>query len=450
MVNRVFLVEEFVYRVEKENYQPSEDEVKKLGELLGQPTKKLSVLLDRYWQVFTKYIEKRCSSLGSQSICIYSWKVNVPFRVFPLALHASGTVILFEGDRPLEVLAYPFNKPLSYGKSPGVPEEECGDVVPREVSMRVDGWHLTAYYNPLIKRWVFATRYVLHNMYFRKGKLVEEPLDSVANPYVIVADKIAERDGLYEALDKYKGWTFTFVLEGPEPAITRPPHPLGSEVEKYKLYSLMARGPDGKLYTWAETARLLGYRAPGTVEAKPVKSLYEDVKNRLDTRSYFAYVDSGDPENPLILELESQYYAEAMNVKYLYDAKSAAILVSEGLGGRLAGLLESTLVNRVLELGSVYSELERVLSRAVEDAAIKCVSGVIVKATRKRGVAEINANEVIKNLIEGNYKRVAKKAVALLLSGLSLATKEPTEVVSDLVKALRECVEPTLERSSPS
>ena len=81
----------------------------------------------------------------------------------------------------------------------------------------------------MIERWVFATRYVLHNMYYVKGRLVEEPLDVIANPYVELADAKAREMGLYEAVDRYRGWTFTFVLEGPEPAITRPPYPIGAD-----------------------------------------------------------------------------------------------------------------------------------------------------------------------------------------------------------------------------
>ncbi|MEM4903934.1 MAG: hypothetical protein QXL28_03050 [Desulfurococcaceae archaeon] len=438
MVNRVFLVEEFVYRVEREGYQPREEEVRRVGELLGQPTRKLEVVLNRYWQVFTKYVDKKCSSAGSQSTCIYSWKVNTPFRVFPLALHAFGTVIQFDGDRPARVLAYPFNKPLSYAKSPGISEEKCGDLVPREVSTRIDGWHLTAYYNPLLSRWIFATRYALHNMYYRKGKLVEEPLNTIANPYVIVADAIAERDGLYKALDNYRGWTFTFVLEGAEPAVTKPPYPIGVETEKYKLYLLMARDPEGRLYSWSETYKLVNYRAPELVKPRMIKELYAEVKRRLDTRSYIAYVDVGDPENPLLVELESDYYSDAMSVKYLYDAKSVAILVSEGVASDLAKLVDVNVAKRVLEVERAYRSLEELLLNAVSKNMVKEASEKLVNAVKEMGITTLHVNEVLKNLGEGNVKRVLKKVLSLVFEGRSLLSGDLLEYIERLVEALRE------------
>lgn len=438
MVNRVFLVEEFLYRVERENYQPSEEEIKHVSELLGQPTKKLEVLLNRYWQVFTKYIEKKCSKAGSQSICIYSWRVNVPFRVFPLALHAFGTVILFNDDRPVKVLAYPFNKPLSYAKSPGISEEECGNAIPREVSMRVDGWHLTAYYNPLLDKWVFATRYALHNMYYKKGKLVEEPVNSIANPYVLVADAIAERDGLYKALDNYRGWTFTFVLKGTEPAITKPPYPISAETEEYKLYLLMARDPEGRLYSWSETWKLVNYRTPELVKPRIMRELYTEVRRKLDVRSYIAYVDVGDSENPLLVELESDYYSDAMNVKYLYDAKSTVILVSEGVTSELVNIVDANIARRVLEIEQVYKSLEELLLNAVSRNIVKEVSENLVNAVREMGITTLHVNEVSKSLSEGNVKRVVKKVLSLVFEGKSLISEDLLKRAEKLIKVLQE------------
>lgn len=434
MLNYIFLVENFVYKVDIENYQPGDNEIKYVGEVLGQPTKKLNVVLDRYWQVFKNYIEKKCTSTGDLFICIYSWKANVPFRLFPLALHAFGTVILFEKEKPKQVLAYPMNKALSYDKSPGLSPEEYGDKVPREVSVRVDGWQLTAYYNPLINRWVFATRYVLHNMYYMKGRLVVEPIESIANPYVEIGDRIAEKDGLYEKLDKYRGWTFTFVLEGPEPAITRPPYPIGAEIEKYKLYVLMARSPDGRLYTWSETRELVDYNIPPQVKPKNLRGLYEDVRKRLNVRSYFAYIDVEDPENPVIAELESEYYPEAMSAKYLNDAKSAAVLVCEDASAELAEILGDQRVEVVFEMNRYRKILEEILIKLIETRGSYEAASIVVSGLREIGIKTIKQEEVAKALSEGNIKRVIKKTMAVLLEGKSLATREPVELLEEYIR----------------
>ncbi|MEM4769544.1 MAG: hypothetical protein QW205_01685 [Desulfurococcaceae archaeon] len=442
-MNYVFLVEDFVYRVDFENYQPSEEEIKRVGEILGQPTKKLNVVMERYWQVFRNYIEKKCASLGSTSVCLYSWRVNVPFRLFPLALHAHGTIILFENEKPMQVLAFPMNKALSYNKSPGLPPEEYSEKIPREVSARIDGWQLTAYYNPLINRWIFATRYALHNMYYMKGRLVVEPMESIANPYVEIGDRIAEKDGLYERLDKYRGWTFTFVLEGPEPAVTRPPYPIGADVEKYKLYVLMARSPDGKLYTWSETRKLVDYNAPPLFEPKSLKELYEDARRSLIVRSYFAYLETGDPENPIIAELESDYYPEAMNAKYLNDAKSAAVLVCEDLGEELAKIMGDWRANLVVELSRLKRTLEDTFARLIESRGVHAVSSAAVNTLREMGVKTVKPEELAKALSEGNIKRVVKKLMALLLEGKSLTTREPLEVLKEYIGKIAKTLEPS-------
>ena len=437
MVNRVFLVEDFVYRVEREGYSPSEEEIRAIGEVLGQPTRKLNVVLDRYWYVFTRNIEKKCSSIGNKSICIYTWRTNVPFKVYPLALHAFGTIILFEGDKPVSVLAYPFNKPLSYAKSPGISESELVGRVPREVTVRIDGWHLTLYYNPLIDRWVFATRYVLHNMYYVRGKLVEEPLDTIANPYVEIADVKAREIGLYSVVERFRGWTFTFVLEGPEPAITKPPYPIGADPSLFKLYLTMARDPEGKLYTWSEAQRLLGYEIPRLIEPREVRELYREIRERLDVRSYIAYFDSGDPENPILVELESDYYADAMSVKYLNEAKSVVLLTVEGFTERLVEILREDQVSAVKDISSRVQELLEVVRKGLSQRLVEDVSRIIVNVAREHGVKGLYYEEVFKSLKEGNIKRVVKKVLGLLLENKSILSAETLKLVNNFSESFK-------------
>ncbi|ADM27648.1 hypothetical protein Igag_0825 [Ignisphaera aggregans DSM 17230] len=431
-MNRVFVVESFVYRITREGYQPSEEELMGYGALLGQPTRKLSAFLDRYRQVFGYQIERRCSSVGDERICIYTWSQRHSFKLFPLSLHAFGTIIRFRDDKPVDVLAYPMPKALSYAKSPGLSEKEYGDRIPREVTERVDGWQLTAYYNPILGRWIFATRYVLHNMYFERGRLVEEDFSSIANPYIYVADRLADEFNLYQILDRYRGWTFTFVLLGPEPAITRPPYPMGSDYKLYRLIPLFARDSSGKLYSWSETEKLLGLEGPRRIGSRRLSELYEEVRRRLDVRSYIAFIDTDDPENPVIAELESDYYPDAMMVKHLYSAKSTAILICEGFLDELKRIVDRDTLDRVERFALEVQRFIDVLQRARDiDAVSEKISSVVKEL---RGV-EIRG-EISKSLREGNIKRVAKKVLGTLLEDKSLRSEEIFDIVARLIKEI--------------
>ncbi|MEM4513952.1 MAG: hypothetical protein QXZ41_05575 [Ignisphaera sp.] len=438
MVNKIHLVERFVYRVIHEKYEPSEEEVRAVGEVLGQSTKKLNVVLDRYRYVFSRYVEKKCVDVDSYSICIYAWSQRTPFKVFPLSMHLTGTIILFKEGEPREVLAYPIPKALSYAKSSDVSEDKYGSIVPREVTKRVDGWQVTAYYNPLLNRWIFATRYVLHNMYFEKGRLITEPFDVIANPFVYVADKIGEEENLYNLLYNSRGYTFTFVLEGPEPSITRPPHPLGEDYRKYKLYLLMARDPSGKLYTWSETNKLLRYRSPEALEPKPLSELYKEITRKLDIRSYLAYIDTGDAENPTIIELESDVYPEAMNVKYMYNAKSAALLIVEGLGEELKQIVGQSIVKAIDEVSIVVSKLKELLV-CIEEEMVTTASWEILRTLSEfKEDIDVRVEEFSRALKEKNINRVLKKVLGILLEGSSLASKETLSMLTLFSKKLEQ------------
>jgi len=434
MVNAVFYVERFVYKALHEGFKPSEEEVRFVGEMLGQPTKKIDVVLNRYKQVFKWYIVKRCADVDKDvKTCIYCWNQKVPFRLFPLALHAFGSVLLFKGEEPVEVLAYPMPKALSFAKSPGLPEEKYGSTIPREVTERIDGWQITAYFNSILNKWMFATRYALHNMYFEAGKLVVEDFTSIANPYVYVAHKLAEESGLYTKLQRFeKGWTFTFVLKGPEPAITKPPYPMGSDYAKYKLYLLFARDPGGKLYTWSESRVLLDCETPPEVKPEPLEKLYEKIVHRLDVRSYMAFIDSQDPENPIIAELESELYPDAMNVKHLYDAKSAAIISSEGFGERLAEIVEEHIRSAVKEIDVAVKKFSLLLNKVAD---IDAVAIAIVETLENyRPGHGVSSDEIRAALKSGNIKRVVKKVFSTLLEGKSLITKTTTNTANRFVE----------------
>jgi len=436
-MNPIFLVERVMYRITIGETDLPEEVIKECSTLLGQPTKKLDVLKNRYKQVFSRYIAKRCSKVDNMELCLYTLNQRVPFKLMPVTMYATGTILLFKDGEPIDVVAYPMPKALSYMKTPGVSAEEYGSTIPREVSVRLDGWQLNAYYNPILKRWIFATRYVLHNMYFERGKLVEEPFETIANPYVYVADRLAEELGIYNVLDRYRGWTFTFVLLGPEPAITHPPYPLGSDYKQYKLIPLLARDNEGKLYTWSETSSLLGISGPPLIECRKLEELYEDAKKRLDIRSYIAFIDCGNPEHPLLIELESEVYPDAMNVKYLYSAKSAAILICEGYGDELANIVSEDLRPRVAQLKELVIALERSLLNIASDPSMKDkVTKLVnvVNSITKRNV--INLDEVVKNLEKGNIKRIIKKIVGSILEDHSLVSEEPISLIKRVVEEI--------------
>lgn len=438
MVNKVYLVEKFVYKIIHEKYDPTEEEVKAIGEILGQPTKKLAVVFDRYKYVFNRYVEKRCIQVDNTSLCIYTWNQRVPFRVFPLSLHLVGTILLFKDGEPIEVLAYPMPKVLSYVKTSEVSESKYGLTIPREVTKRIDGWQVTAYYNTVLNRWIFATRYALHNMYFEKGKLIVESFDSIANPFVYIADKIAQEENLYNIIDRFRGWTFTFVLEGPEPAITKPPYPLGGDYRRYKLYVLMARDPEGRLYTWRETTNILKYRGPEPVEPKPLRDLYRDIVRKLDIRSYIAYIDTNDIENPLLVELESEVYPDAMNVKYLYDAKSAALLVTEDLVHELIHMVEPSIAENINIIIQSIEKLKTMLNN-IDREKIASASWEIVRTLNEfREDIDIRVEEVLKALGEKNINRIVRKLVSLLLEGRSIVSKETINILTSFAKKLEQ------------
>ncbi len=436
-LNRIMVVEKTWYKAYVLGEELSEEEIKNVSTLLGQPTKRLDVFMDRYRQVMGKYIERRCSNVSGYDICIYVWNRRVPFRAIPVAMHATGTIILFKDDEPIKLLAYPMNKVLSYGKRPGLDPAEYGERVPIEVTRRVDGWHLTAYYDDILNRWVFATKYVLHNMFFERRRLTMEKYGEIVNPFVYVADRLAREDKIYEKLEKFKGWTFNFVLKGPEPAVTRPPYPVGEDYRSYKLYLLLARNPDGGLHTWSSSKKLVGLEAPELVEVKPLRELYSSIKDSFTERSFIAFLGRDGEENPILVELESEWYAEAMNVKYLYDAKSASILLYENKTRELIEIVDNTTIRRKIErlsklLDDLQVNLSMVEKNKLESVASK-IATFISEITGRKGL--IMPDEITKNLEKRNIKRIAKKLASIILEGKSLH-----EDIEDDIKRIIEVI----------
>jgi len=338
--NSICIVELFKMLRDK-GVEFSEDVVKAVSSLLGEPTRKLDVFRDKYVHVYLKYVQENCVSVEDGRICIYSWKPGTPVKYFPVALDATGTILYYRGDE-VKVLAYPVHRSHDIGGH-GVEPPDPGLNPVVEITRRVDGYHITFYYNPAIKRWVPATRYVLHNMVYIGKKLEIHSIDEIVNPYALVADELARESGLYDKLRGFENWTFTFILEAPEPAIMKPKVEL-FDPKQFKLYLLNARKPDGTLLTVSETSKLIEW------ESVPVESLEIRSKQDLEkavkewsrdlyVRSRFIRFKLNEPYRPYTLEIPSNLYGEAMAIKYASNPKSLIILASHGFAEEAVNLL---------------------------------------------------------------------------------------------------------------
>jgi len=329
--NSICIIEYFKNLLDK-GVEFTPEDVKNISNLLGEPTKKIDVFRDKYVHVYLKYIQENCSVIDDQRICIYSWKPGVPVRYFPVSLDATGTILYFHGDE-IEVLAYPTCRTYDIGgHDVSIPDPGVNPVI--EVTERIDGYQVTFYYNPVIKRWIPATRYVLHNMVYIGKRLEISGIEEIVNPYVLVADKLAEEYGLYDQLKGFEGWTFTFILEPPEPAITKPNIEL-FDYSRFKLYLLNARKPNGELLTVRESRELIKWISVPVLDVsindKNTFAKYIEMwRMDLFKRSRFVRFDIDKPFRPYTLEIPSTLYSEAMNVKYSSNPKSLIILASHG------------------------------------------------------------------------------------------------------------------------
>jgi len=302
-----------------------EEEVLRAAKLLGIQTRRVDVVVKRWGEVLGRHIEKRCVDVGDDAReCIYGPVIGEPPRYFPAMLHANGSVLLFRRGK-ITVVSFPTPRTIDLGghgvKPPSGPAQE--------VTKRVDGWQISLYYDPVLGRWIGATRYVLHNMRFSRGLIVED-FGNVVNPFVDTALTVAEATGILDRVRGFEGWTFTFVLVGPEPATARPGQPSKWAWEKYRLVLVNARRPDHTLLTVAQSGELLKLETVPILDQSDVESLAQRFSRDPDTQSVFARFGD-DPVTPTTIEVKSLLYPEAVELKYRANPKSLVVLASEGV-----------------------------------------------------------------------------------------------------------------------
>ncbi len=426
MVNWIWFVEKKVDEWLGLGKEPDEKEVWNVGFALGSPSKKKDYVLSRYNDVFNRYVQKQCWEDVEKRICIYSWNPRAYKRYFPVAFNANGTILLFTEPGKVEIISYPITRAQDLGvRGVNIPEDR--EVV--EASWRIDGWQINFYYDPILKKWMASTKYVLHNMRWEKRRLEMGEYGEVINPYVETALKIAESNGLLDKLRGFEKWTFTFVLIGPEPAITKPLPPDPDHYEDYKLYLVGARRDTGELIGPSKIKEIIDYPHVPVVEVKgkSVEDLVRTAENTLNYRSMFIRF-SGDPENPLIIEVPSKYYAEAMNVKYFSDPKSIVVLASEGLGDKAVELVYEGLRKDAEELVKLYGSLEKL----VEDKLFSESLREVISSLGYRGLV----GELESARRKNTPKRFAKKLAATICSDKVLG--QAVGELRSLVEKLKE------------
>lgn len=426
--NSICVVEYFKIMLDQ-GYEPSADELKSVTSLLGEASKKTDVFKDKYIHVFLKNIDKNCVYTSDGDLCIYSWRMNIPIRYYPVSLDATGTILLFK-ENEVRVIAYPTCRTYDIeGHKVSIPDLSKHRVI--EVSRRIDGYQITMYYNPLIKRWVPATRYVLHNMRWVKKRLEVDNVESIINPYASVANDIAEQKGLYDKLKGFEGWTFTFILEAPEPALVKPNVEL-YDASSFKLYLLNARKPDGTLLTIMESSKLINWVS---VEVENVdinvgnfNEFIERWRKDLYIRSRFLRFDYGDKYRPFTLEVSSKLYPEAVNVKYYSDPKSIVILASEGYVEESYGLLvdygELRKVGK--EIVKLYKEIESLIVNNISNPAVDELIDELKLGSEIKG-------ELVKARKTGSTDRFVKKLTLSLLTNDVFSSRDSLLKVREIL-----------------
>jgi hypothetical protein len=426
MVNYVFKVVS-IYEAWANGRDLTSDEIYEASSLLGSPTRKLEVFLSRFRDVFGQVVEERCCDVGGGRVCIYSWSRRAFKRYFPVALDAGGTVVYYEGG-VAKLVSYPLHRAFDLGvRGVELPSESPSIITPR-----VDGWQVNLYWDPVLNKWVFSTRYVLHNMVFVRGELKVEEYGLTINPIVSVAEALASKIGLYSRLDDFKGWTFTFMIEGSEPATWVKGPPEVSRVDEYKFILVAARKPGGELLNPIDSlkvAEVLGVEGIA-MRALELKAL-EEVRESVDHPSIFLwYLSRGDPEHPEVYEVRSEVYEDYVNAVRGSNAKSYMLLLTSGssrvverLRGAIGDNIVSETLQRLGELGEVLEEA----SRSNPDD--------LRRLLRAKGLKQDAISTAMKALEEGKPMRAIRILLSSLLEGWSI--EDTPLIIANLVEDVR-------------
>ena len=406
-----------------------EDEVMSASRLLGTPTRKVNAFIDRYAAVFGKLIEERCSDTDMGRVCIYTWSRRAYKRYFPAALDAGGTILWFPEPGRVEILSNPLHRALDLGvHGVGLPSEGLVAVTPR-----LDGWQVNLYYDRVLGRWAFSTRYVLHNMRFERGKLVVEEYGSTINPLVETAERLASKLGLYSRLEGLEGWTLTFMVLGPEPATAVRSLPDPEFYEDYRLLLVAARDPDGRLlqpYS-GELAGLAGRLGVESLVEQAVRGLSVEeargnAESGLEHPSLFLWFERGEPGHQEYYEVKSLYYEEYVNATKRMDAKSLVVLLTSG-DERVARRVEEALGDVAREAYEAIRDLEEALREAGPEA---------LKALEDLEIPRKAIRDSQRALAEGRIQRALRVLCAHAVQGLSAG--EVADVLRALASRLRE------------
>jgi len=430
--NSICMVEALKIAIDK-GYEPSLEEIKMISKYLGQPTKKIEAFEGRYLDVFTRLIQKNCIIIEHGELCIYSWNPRAYIRYFPVSIDAVGTILFIDHNGKVKTLAYPSHRTHDIeGHRVKILDPEITPII--EITKRIDGYPITFYYNPIIKRWIPATRYLLHNMIYWRRRVEVVDIEEIINPYVRLADEIAERHGLYNELKGYDDWTYTFILKVPEPAILKPNIEL-YDASDAELILLNARKPDGELLTVKESSKLIKWTHVPIIELKldnkeELRSFIDRCRFDLEYRSTMLRYRDDEVFRPYTLEVKSKIYPEAMKVKYSSDPKSLLILTSYGYGEHAVNLLidYADIKNAGMELVKLYGELENKIKKIID-------SDQIIKALKIFNLEHQLKGEVERARRKGNITRFLRKLVALLAGETIYEAKEN---ISKLLKLLSE------------
>ena len=246
---------------------------------------------------------------------------------------------------------------------------------------------------------------------------------------------MAESSGLYERLRGMIGWTFTFVLQAPEPAIVKPNIEL-YDYSGFRLYLVNARSPDGRLLTTRETLALLPWdHVPlENVEIDDIRTLRKLVEAwsaDIYVRSRFVRYLVPDQVRPYTVEVKSKLYESAMLVRHSSDPRSLIVLASHGIIEGAVDLLADygnlKAVGR--EVAELYLALRDVVSGSLRSPALED----LIKEMR---LPRELLGELERARRTGDPERFSRK-LAIALSGESLYdTRDRLRAFVDRLRSL--------------